>query len=371
MDNSIRQFARQLIEVEASAVKSVASSLDEEFDRALKLINDCGGAVLTTGVGKAGIIARKLAATFASTGTPSHFLHPGDALHGDVGAVRTGDLVVILSYSGESDEILRLLSVIKKLDHPVIAITSSDKSSLAKHAKVVLKLGQIEKAGPLGLAPSPPTTAMLALGDALALSAMKMRDFTAQDFSLFHPAGQIGRRLTKVKEAMTFRIGENLPVAPDSLSIKDVLVKVSHIKRRSGAVILVDKDGKMSGIFADSDLRRLLTAHGASILEKPMREFMTKNPKKISGDALASEVMAIMKQFRIDEIPVVDDENRPVGLIDVQDLVVLKMFDVEAATYDQMMRILVLLACSIVLAAIGLVVYCTMQLPDGCNDMAA
>jgi arabinose-5-phosphate isomerase len=329
MDNSIRQFAAQLIEVEARAVKAVAATLDEDFDRALTLIHDCKGAVLTTGVGKAGIIARKLAATFASTGTPSHFLHPGDALHGDVGAIRTGDLVIILSYSGESDEILRLLSVIRKLDHPVIAITSSDKSSLAKHAQVVLKLGRIEEACPLGLAPSATTTAMLALGDALALSSMKMRDFTAQDFALFHPAGQIGRKLIKVKEAMTFRSGENLPIAPDTLTIKDVLVKVSHIKRRSGAVVLVDQAGRMTGIFADSDLRRLLTTHGASILDKPMREFMTKNPKKISGDALASEVMAIMKQFRIDEVPVVDDENRPVGLIDVQDLVVLKMLDVE------------------------------------------
>lgn len=332
MDNSLRQFARQLIEVEASAVKSVAGLLDEGFDRALRLINECSGAVLTSGVGKAGIIARKLAATFASTGTPSHFLHPGDALHGDVGAIRNGDLVIILSYSGESDEILRLLSVIKKLDHPVIAITSSDKTSLAKHAQVVLKLGQIEEACPLGLAPSATTTAMLALGDALALSAMKMRDFTAQDFALFHPAGQIGRKLIKVKEAMTFRMGENLPVAPDNLSIKDVLVKVSTIKRRSGAVILVGKDGQMTGIFADSDLRRLLTTDGPSILEKRIGEVMTKNPKKISGDALASEVMAIMKQFRIDEIPVVDNDNRPVGLIDVQDLVVLKMFDVEAST---------------------------------------
>src|SRR5258706_2904504 len=186
MDNSIRQFARQLIEVEASAVKSIASSLDEEFDRALKLINDCGGAVLTTGVGKAGIIARKLAATLASTGTPSHFLHPGDALHGDVGAIRTGDLVVILSYSGESDEILRLLSGIKKLDHPVLAITGSDKSSLAKHAQVVLKLGQIEEACPLALAPSATTTAMLALGDPPALSPMKRLHFTAQAVALFH-----------------------------------------------------------------------------------------------------------------------------------------------------------------------------------------
>jgi arabinose-5-phosphate isomerase len=161
---------------------------------------------------------------------------------------------------------------------------------------------------------------------------MKMRDFTAQDFALFHPAGQIGRKLIKVKEAMTFRMGENLPVALDHLSIKDVLVKVSQIKRRSGAVILVDRDGKMTGIFADSDLRRLLTTHGPSILEKTISEVMTKNPKKISGDALASEVMALMKQYRIDEVPVVDNDNRPVGLIDVQDLVVLKMFDVEAAT---------------------------------------
>jgi arabinose-5-phosphate isomerase len=162
---------------------------------------------------------------------------------------------------------------------------------------------------------------------------MKMRDFTAQDFALFHPAGQIGRKLIKVKEAMTFRMGENLPVAPDHLSIKDVLVKVSPIKRRPGAVILVDGSGKLSGIFSDSDLRRLLeTPQGASVLEKPVREVMTKNPKKISADALASEVMAIMKQYRIDEVPVVDDENHPVGLIDVQDLVVLKMFDVEAET---------------------------------------
>jgi arabinose-5-phosphate isomerase len=332
MDNSIRQFARQLIEVEAAAVKAVASTLDESFDRALKIIKQCEGAILTTGVGKAGIIARKLAATFASTGTPSHFLHPGDALHGDVGAIRTGDVVIILSYSGESDEILRLLSVIKKLDHPVIAITSSDRSSLAKHAQVVLRLGQIEEACPLGLAPSATTTAMLALGDALALSTMKMRDFTAQDFALFHPAGQLGRKLIKVREAMTFRMGENLPVAPDSLTVKDVLVKVSKIKRRSGAVILVDEQGIMSGIFADSDLRRLLTTQGISILEQPIREVMTKNPKKIHGDALASEVMAIMKQYRIDEVPVVDDDNKPVGLIDVQDLVVLKMFDVEPET---------------------------------------
>jgi arabinose-5-phosphate isomerase len=330
MDKSIRQFAMQVIETEAAAVRAVAAAIDAAFERAVRMILDCPAAVLTAGVGKAGIIARKLSATFSSTGTPSHFLNPADALHGDVGAIRNGDLVIILSYSGESDEILRLLSVTRKLNHPVIAITSSEKNSLARHAQVVLKLGKIEEACPLGLAPSATTTAMLALGDALALSVMKLRQFTAADFAVFHPSGQIGRQLIKVREAMTFRIGENLPVASDRLTIKEVLVKVSSIKRRSGAVILVDDAGKMSGILADSDVRRLLTDHDATVLDRPVCDFMTRNPKKMAGESLASEAMAIMKEHRIDEVPVVDEENRPVGLIDVQDLVVLKMFDVEA-----------------------------------------
>ena len=329
MDDLLRQFARSVIEAEAAAVRRLVDGIDEGFERAVQLVLDCHGAVVTSGVGKAGIIARKLSATLSSTGTPSHFLNPGDALHGDLGCIRNGDLVLLLSYSGESEEILRLLSVVRKLNHTVISLTASRQNTLARHSQVVLPLGEIEEACPLGLAPSATTTAMLALGDALALSVMKLREFTAADFAIHHPAGQLGRKLIKVREIMTSRLGENLPVASDRLTVREVLAAVSGIQRRSGAVVLTRDDGTLSGIFADSDLRRLLTDHDASILSQPIRQVMTRNPKRITADSLASEVMAIMRQHRIDELPVVDDAGRPVGLIDVQDLVVLKIFDVE------------------------------------------
>lgn len=332
MDQSTRQFARQVIESEAQAVRSMVNAIGDEFDRAVKLIHDCTAAVLTTGVGKAGHVARKLSATLASTGTPSHFLSPADSLHGDLGSVRRGDIVLILSASGESDEILRMLSIVKKLDHPVIAITAGKNSGLGKHADIVLPIGKIDEACPLGLAPSSTTTAMLALGDALALSVMKVRNFTADNFAVFHPAGQLGRKLIKVREAMTFRLGENLPVASDRLTVGQVLHEVSSIKRRSGAVILVDETGAISGIFSDGDLRRLLTDNDGSALAKPVKSVMTKNPKRVGADQLASEAMGIMRNYRIDELPVVDEQNKPIGLIDVQDLVVLKMLDVEPET---------------------------------------
>ena len=330
MQQDIRQFAKQVIETEAGAVRAMAAAVeDEAFDRAVRLIADCPCSVLTCGIGKAGHIARKISATFASTGTPSHFLSPTDAVHGDLGSVRKGDVILIFSASGESDEILRLLSIVKKLDHPVIAITASTQSGLGRHADVVLKMGAIEEACPLGLAPSASTTAMLALGDALALSVMKVRKFTAEDFAMFHPAGQLGRKMIRVKEAMTFKLRENLPVASDKLTVGQVLHEVSTIKRRSGAVVLVDEGGKLSGIFTDGDLRRLVTDDDGSGLKAPIDSVMMRNPKRISGEALASEAMAIMRQHRIDELPVVDEEHRPIGLIDVQDLVVLKMLDVE------------------------------------------
>jgi arabinose-5-phosphate isomerase len=331
MSNDVRQFGRQVIETEAGAVRAMVRAVeDDAFDRAVRLIADCPCSVLTSGIGKAGHIARKISATFASTGTPSHFLSPTDAVHGDLGSVRKGDVILIFSSSGESDEILRLLSIVKKLDHPVIAITASTASGLGRHADVVLKMGAIEEACPLGLAPSASTTAMLALGDALALSVMKVRKFTAEDFAMFHPAGQLGRKMIRVKEAMTFKLRENLPVASDKLTVGQVLHEVSTIKRRSGAVVLVDESGKLSGIFTDGDLRRLVTDDDGSGLKAPIDSVMMRNPKRISGEALASEAMAIMRQHRIDELPVVDEEHRPIGLIDVQDLVVLKMLDVEA-----------------------------------------
>jgi arabinose-5-phosphate isomerase len=243
--------------------------------------------------------------------------------------VRRGDVILILSSSGQSDEILRLLSIVKKLDHPVIAITASRSNSLGRHADAVLETGRVVEACPLGLAPSASTTAMLAVGDALALTAMKMRKFTADDFAVFHPAGQLGRKLIRVREAMTFRMGENLPVASDALSVGEVLHAVSKIKRRSGAVILVNEQGKVSGIFSDGDLRRLVTDDDGTALRRPINSVMTHDPKRIAADALASEAMALMRQYRIDELPVIDESDKPVGLIDVQDLVVLKLFDVE------------------------------------------
>ena len=330
MSESIREFARQVIDTEAAAVRAIREAIGDSFERAVRMIADCPASVLTCGVGKAGHIARKISATLASTGTPSHFLSPADAVHGDVGSVRRGDLVVIFSASGESDEILRMLSIVKKLDHPVIAITASKSSGLGRFADIVVEIGTIDEACPLGLAPSASTTAMLALGDALALCVMKVRNFTAEDFAVFHPAGQIGRKLIKVREAMTFaRDKNNLPLASDRLTVGQVLHEVSAIKRRSGAVILTDDAGKISGIFTDADLRRLVTDDDGSGLNRPIKSVMKRDPKRIFAERLASEAMAVMRQHRIDELPVVDEQDRPVGLIDVQDLVVLKMLDVD------------------------------------------
>ena len=330
MSSPIRQFARQVLETESAAVREVIPHLGESFDAAVRLILDCPGAVLTSGIGKAGHVARKLSASFSSTGTPSHFLNPAEALHGDLGSIRKGDLVLILSYSGESDEILRMLSVIKKLGNPVVALTSHPANSLARFANLVLEVGRIEEACPLGLAPSATTAALAALGDALFLTVMKSRDFTAEEFALYHPGGQLGRKLIRVREAMTFRLGENLPVASDRLTIGQVLHEVSSIKRRSGAVVLVDEAGRVSGIFSDGDLRRAITDDDGTVLKQPIRSVMTKDPKRIRGDQLASEAIALMRPHRIDELPVVDDDDHPIGLIDIQDLVVLRMLDVEA-----------------------------------------
>jgi arabinose-5-phosphate isomerase len=329
MDQDIRDFARQVIDVEAAAVARMREVIDDAFQSAVNLIVECRGSLLLSGMGKAGHVARKLSATFASTGTPSHFLSAADAMHGDVGAVREGDVVMLLSASGETDEILRLLSIVKKLSHPVVAVCATRNSSLGRFADVTLATGKIEEACPLKLAPSASTTAMLALGDALALTVMKCRDFNADQFAVFHPAGQLGRKLIRVSEAMTFKAGENLPLASESLTVGQVLADASRIKRRSGAVVLVDETGRLSGIFSDGDLRRLVLRDPRGAMETPVAQVMTRNPKHIRFDALASEAIAVMRPLRIDELPVVDHDNRPIGMIDVQDLVVLKMFDVD------------------------------------------
>jgi arabinose-5-phosphate isomerase len=323
-DESIAATARQVIEIESKAVASVASAIDERFEAAVHEIAGGRGALLASGVGKAGLIARKISATFASTGTPSHFLSPTDALHGDLGAVRAGDLILLLSASGESDEVARLLEILHGLGHRTIAITRDRLSTIGRNASITVATGKIDEACPLGLAPTATTTAMLALGDALAMAVMRQRRFTAEEFATYHPAGQLGRKLLRVSEAMTFRLGENLPVAPERQTVGEVLSAVSRIKRRSGGVILVDDERRLAGFFSDGDLRRLVQRDPAGAMTTPVGEVMSRNPRHIRGDALAAEAMAVMREHRIDELPVVDDERRPVGLIDVQDLVALR-----------------------------------------------
>ena len=333
MTDDIPTFARTVIDTEAAAVASMAAvTATPAFASAVGLLLDCPASVLVSGIGKAGHVARKASATLASTGTPSHFLSAADAAHGDLGSVRRGDVLLLISASGESDEILKLLDVVKALGHPVVAVTATAVNTLGRRADVTLATGKIDEACPLGLAPTASTTAMLALCDALALTVMHRRRFTAEEFAVFHPAGQLGRKLIRVREAMTFKLGENLPVASDRLTVAQVLHEVSHIKRRSGAVILVGDDGRMTGIFTDGDLRRLLTDDDGRGLTRPVADAMHADPKRVSADALATEAMAVMRAHRIDELPVVDGDGRPVGLIDVQDLVVLRLFDVGPET---------------------------------------
>ena len=320
-------LGREVIEAEADAVRRVAEAVDDAFAAAVDLLAACGGAVVASGVGKAGHVARKVSATLASTGTPSHFLSPADALHGDLGSVRDGDVLLLFSASGESEELVRLLGITRRLGHRAVAVCRGRDSALGRDSDVVVSVGRVAEACPLRLAPTCSTTAMLAVGDALAMCVMRRRDFTADDFARFHPAGQLGRKLMRVEEAMTFRAGTNLPTATPGQSVGDVLRQVSTITRRPGAVVVVD-EGQLVGIFSDGDLRRLIVAEPAAALGRRIGEVMTVNPKRVRADALAADAMAVMRRHRVDELPVVDADGRAVGLIDVQDLVVLKLFDV-------------------------------------------
>jgi arabinose-5-phosphate isomerase len=320
MDADLR-YARSVLRTEAQAVEGLVGRIGREFREAARMIYRCGGSVIASGVGKAGIIARKVSATLASTGTPSHFLHAADAVHGDLGRVRPGDLALILSYGGETAEVTRLLVPLEKMKVPVIAMTGNRDSTLARKSRVLLYLGQIDEACPMGLAPSASTTAMLALGDALALTVLNMRQrdgrFSRKQYALYHPGGRLGSRL--LMEAV-MRTGRNLPKARDRLTVRQALARLRPMRRRSGAICCVDARDRLTGIFTDADLRRLLEAGRADALDRPLREVMTRSPKFVrAGDTAAAAVQLINRYF-IEELPVVDDRGRLVGLVDVQDL---------------------------------------------------
>ena len=317
-------YARQVIKTEAEAIDAVTPVVDASFAEAAEMIYNCTGSCIVSGIGKAGIIGQKISATMASTGTPSHFLHPAEAVHGDLGRLRDKDVVIVLSYGGETDEIIRLINLVKQLEIKLIAITGDSESTLSKYADVVLCMGQINEACPLGVAPSVSTTCMLAIGDSLAFTVMKARNFSVEDYVRFHPGGSLGAKLMTVEQSMMFRPGEKLPLAQLDDTVGQLLKKTSDVKRH-GAVMVVDGDGRLAGIITDADLRRLVTQHGQKAFDCKAGDVMTADCKRIRADALAAEATAIFHKYRIDDLPVVDADNKPVGMIDVQDIVTIKI----------------------------------------------
>ena len=310
---------RAVIEQEAAALNRVAKLLDDQFCAATDRIVNCQGSTVITGIGKAGLIGRKIAATFSSTGTPSYFLHPAEAVHGDLGSLRSCDLLIVLSNSGETEEICRLLPAVARMQVPVIAITSTTHSQLAKYADVVLQLGRLKEAGLHGLPPSTSTTAMLAMGDALAIVAARTKGFTPNDFANCHPAGSLGRKLTPVNEIM--RKGDELRIASEEQTVRHVFSSFPATTRRTGAVMLVDSDGTLAGLFTDSDLARLLEQNQDAALDCSIAHVMTQNPFTIYPDTLLSEVVEILSEKKLSELPVIDQAGHPVGLVDITDVI--------------------------------------------------
>jgi arabinose-5-phosphate isomerase len=313
---NVLKRAREVLDIETEAVKGLRSRIGKNFEKALNLILKTKGRVVVSGMGKTGIIAQKFSATLASTGTPSLFLHTVEAIHGDLGRVTSDDAVIILSNSGSTEEMKQLLPLLKKIGAKIIALTGNPKSILAKYSDVVLDVSVKKEACPLGLAPTASTTATLAMADALAVCLLELKGFKEEDFAFFHPGGLLGKRLLLKVEDIMRRGGAN-PVVAENKKISEVLFKITQ--GRAGSATVVNKKGKLSGIFTDGDLRRHLEVN-PNLSQRQVKEVMTKNPTTVSPQMLAVEAMRILKDKKIDEVPVVDKHNRPIGLLDVQDL---------------------------------------------------
>jgi arabinose-5-phosphate isomerase len=313
------RLAREILRREAQALEALAGALGDEFCRAVHLVHACRGSVLVSGMGKAGLVGQKIAATLASTGTRSHFLHPAEAVHGDLGRLAADDVLLMLSYSGQTDEIVRLLPAIASAGVPLVAITGRPESPLGRAAEVTLDLGDLREACPLGLAPSTSTTAMLALGDALALVVSRLKQFTADDFARFHPGGSLGLALANVEQAM--RPVVECRLAHSGQSVRDALVAESRPGRRTGAIMVVDDAGRLAGIFTDSDLARLLERKRDQAIDGPIAAVMTPCPTTVTIGTRLSAACEILADRKISELPVVDHESKPVGLIDITDVV--------------------------------------------------
>ncbi len=313
--------AREVLELEGRTVLAQADLLDERFAELVEWILALKGRVIMTGIGKSGTVASKLASTLASTGTPSLFLHPAEALHGDLGMVTRDDLVIALSHSGKTDEVLNLVPSIRRIGARLVSLTGDPESQLAQVSDLVIPVYVEREACPHNLAPTTSTTALLAVGDALAVSVMKARKFTREQFALYHPAGALGRALLRVSDVM--HSGEGNPTIGADATVEEALLLMMSSELR-GVANVVSPEGKLLGIFTDGDLRRHLK-HDADLLKRRLSEVMTPNPTTIAPDQLATEALQLMEARELDNLPVVDEEGYCVGVIDVQDLLKTKV----------------------------------------------
>ncbi len=323
------EYARAVLEEQAGAVSAMAARLGESFERAVDLIVWCAGqdgSVIVSGLGKSGLIGSKISATLASLGIPSHAVHPAEASHGDLGRFRSRDILIALSKSGETDEVVNLAAILRQDGMKIVSITGGGEapSSLDRLADVALHIGVGDEAGG-SPAPSTSTTCTLALGDALALTAARRRRFTDADFAKRHPGGSLGGMLRPVVDVIRFRAGDNLPLVPDSMSVSEALTEANRQStRRPGALLLVDAAGALSGIFTDGDLRRLVVQSPEKLAE-PISAVMTRSPRTLRDDALVRDAVTLFREHRQDEIPIVDPRGTPVGLLDVQDLIAMRL----------------------------------------------
>ena len=317
----VRKIAERVFRLEADAILGLIPKLDERFEEAVEVLRGCGGRVIVTGMGKSGLIGRKIAATLASTGTPAYFLHPAEGVHGDLGMVARGDVVVALSNSGETDEVLAILPLLKRLGVPIVLLTGNPGSALARQCEVVLDVGVPEEACPMNLAPTSSTTAALAAGDALALALLELRGLRPEDYAALHPRGALGwRSLFRVADLML--TGDAVPIVPDTTPLREVIVEITQ--KRKGMTTVVDREGRLLGVITDGDLRRLHLS-GGPIESLTAAQVANREPKVIRAEDLAAKALEVMETWQITSLVIVDQARRPVGLIHMHDVLRAKI----------------------------------------------
>ncbi|MCP2604870.1 KpsF/GutQ family sugar-phosphate isomerase [Candidatus Aminicenantes bacterium AH-873-B07] len=312
---------KKVLEVEAEAVKNLIDRIDKQFEKAVELLYECKGKVVITGIGKSGLIAQKIAATFTSTGTPAIFIHPTEAVHGDLGIILDDDIIIAISYSGETKEIITLLEFIKRIGVKLIALTGNKSSKLAKYSDIVLDISVEQEACPIGLIPTSSTTAALAMGDALAIAVMQKKGFGKEDFAFVHPRGQIGKKLLKVKHLM--HTGEEIPIVCTNTSMRETVEEMT--RKKLGVTCVIDKNKKLVGIITDGDLRRLLIKYG-SFMNKTAGECMKHDPITIDKEELATEALNIMEERKITSLIIKNKKGEVEGIIHLHDLWRTEMF---------------------------------------------